>query len=33
MHIVIAIVTIPVVDIQAIIHIEVTNIGDIGAAL
>ena len=33
MHIVIAIVSIPVVDIQAIIRIEVTNISDIRAAL
>lgn len=33
MHIVIAIISIPVVDIQAIIRIEVTNISDIRAAL
>jgi hypothetical protein len=33
MHIVIAIVSVPVVDIQAIISIEVTNISDIRAAL
>jgi len=33
MHIVIAKGMLPVVDIQAIIRIEVTNISDIGAAL
>ena len=33
MHIVIAIVTVPVVDINAIIRVGITNISDIGAAL
>jgi len=33
MHIVIAVVSVPVIDIQAIIRTGVTNISDIGAAL